>query len=144
MNDSNATSLACMAAEQIAAEDRHVREMNCRLQECRDIAALLVCASELRTRLVGHFAVEEQPGGFFDTDSDQSPRHVARLDALRREHGEMLMELDVLIGRARASVAEARAILEDARAIGHRLEAHEAAEDDMLLDTVDTDLGAAE
>lgn len=144
MTDSSGGSLVCSVDEQIAAEDRQVRELNRQLQECTGANSLLECATELRARLVGHFAVEEQPGGFFDAESSQSPRHVARLEALRREHGVMLQELDVLIERVRAALVEAGAILEDARVIGHRLKAHEAAEDDVLLDTFDTDLGAPE
>jgi len=130
--------------ERIAAEDRHVRELNHRLRQCADLEALLACATELRAMLVDQFTGEEQPGGFFDAESLQSPRHIARLEDLRREHGAMLRELDALIGRATRVLTEAVAIREDASVIGQRLEAHEAAEDDVLLDALETDLGAPE
>lgn len=130
--------------EQIAAEDRHVRELNHRLRECADVEALLACATELRAMLVDHFAGEEQPGGFYDAECMQSPRHIAQLEVLRREHGAMLQELEALIGHATAVMTQAAAILEDAGVIGQRLAAHEAAEDDVLLDTFETDLGASE
>ena len=131
--------------EQILSEHDRIRELNQRLQTCPDMNALLACVAELRTFLVGHFEAEEQPGGFFDSVRDVAPGHHRRkVDELQHEHALMLAELDALSARATACLGLVAAVQSDARAVGHRLTAHEAAEEHLLIDTMNTDIGLAD
>jgi hypothetical protein len=143
MTDRQQSSFATGIDERILSEHNRIQELNRQLQTCSDLTALLACVVELRAFLVRHFAAEEEPGGFFDTVRDLAPGHHARVDALEREHAVMLAELDALAARANACLGAIAAVQGDARAVGHRLAAHETAEDHVLIDTMYTDLGQA-
>ena len=123
--------------EQILAEHQRVRALNHRLQTGTDLLGMVACLGELRSLLVQHFKLEEVPGGFFDTVRAQSPQHRARMDRLQAEHAGLLRDLDALAARA----SRFTELLDDARSLGARLSSHEAAEDEVLMDTTFTDLG---
>jgi hypothetical protein len=123
--------------EQILAEHQRVRALNHQLQASTDVAGLLTCLTELRSLLVQHFKLEEEPSGFFDTVRAQAPQHRAKVNHLQAEHAGLLRDLDALAARA-SRFAE---LLDDARNLGARLSSHEAAEDEVLMDTTFTDLG---
>jgi hypothetical protein len=129
--------------EQILAEHNRIHELNDQLQATSAMPDLLACIAELRATLVRHFAVEEEPGGFFDTVRELEPGHHARIDALEKEHAVLLAALDALAERCAACIGTIASVQGDARALGHRLAAHEAAEDHVLIDTMYTDLGQA-
>jgi len=127
--------------EQILAEHNRIHELNDQLQATATMPELLACIAELRAFLVRHFAVEEEPGGFFDTVRELEPGHHAKIDALQKEHAALLAGLDALAARCSACLGTIAAVQGDARALGHRLAVHEAAEDHVLIDTMYTDLG---
>ena len=137
MSDQHSRHMATGLDEQILAEHQRVRALNHQLQTGTDLAGLVSCLGELRSLLVQHFKLEEEPGGFFDTVRAQSPQHRAKMDHLQAEHVGLLRDLDALAARA----SRFTELLDDARNLGARLSSHEAAEDEVLMDATFTDLG---
>lgn len=130
------------AAEQLLAEHRRVQEAIASLRRAEDLRELARQARELRTLLVGHFLAEEVPGSFYDWVRTAATRHLERLSRLLAEHEALLAELDALAARAEACLAgPVAAVLTEARRFADRLERHERAEDEVLVDTLYTDLG---
>jgi hemerythrin-like domain-containing protein len=126
----------------VLAEHRRLRELTHDLEAVADLHQLLLRVGEFRAALVTHFLDEEAVGGLYDTIRGMAPRQIGRLDQLQREHAQLLAQVDGLAAAARACLEGPVAqVLEQARALARRVRAHEAAEDDVLLDTLYTDLG---
>ena len=99
-----------------------------------------------RRRLTKHFALEER-GGYLSEALAAAPRFTPEAEALRRQHRQMLDELDQLADGLAASPPpfagwqEARGKLEETL---NRLRAHEAAETRIVQAAVEDDLGEGE
>jgi len=141
MDDRSVGSVATALDEQIVAEHARIRDLNHQLQACEDVPELLRIATELRAFLVHHFVTESGPNGYFETVRQMAPQHRRRLDQLEAEHTTFLADLGALANRAMQCLGEIASLRGDAREIGLRLEAHEHAEDHLIIDAVDTDLG---
>lgn len=128
---------------QILAEHRRIRDLTRRLESnTGELHELLTRLAELRSALVAHFVVEEAPDGFYDMIRSMAPRQLGRVDQLKKEHQAFLADIEALAARARACLAGPVAeVLGEAQALARWLRSHEAAEDDVLLDTVYNDLG---
>ena len=130
------------ADEQLLVEHRRIRDLTRRIENSRDLPELLRRLQEFRSLLVPHFLGEEAPDGFYDTIRRMSPRQLARVDQLEKEHPAFLAEIDRVAERARACLAgPVAAVLAEARTLVHRMSEHEACEDDLLIETIYVDLG---
>jgi hypothetical protein len=96
----------------------------------------------LRAALVPHFQAEETAGGFFDVVRDAAPRHLGRVAQLAREHEAFLAGIDDLVAGARACLAGPVAqVLTQAEQLAGRLRAHEAGENELMIDALYVDIG---
>lgn len=131
--------------EQLLAEHRRIRDLTRQIEKSPDLLELLKRLQEFRSLLVPHFLAEEATDGLYDTIRRMSPRQLALVDELQKEHRAFLAEIERLAERARACLAgPVAAVLAQARALAHRVNEHEAREDNLLLDTMYTDLGHGE
>ena len=130
------------ADEQLLAEHRRIRDLTRQIEASRDLPELVRHLQTLRAWLVPHFLAEEATDGFYELIRHLSPRQLARVDELEREHRTLLAAIDGASERARACLAgPVAAVFAEARALVRRVRAHEAGEDDLLLETMYTDLG---
>jgi hypothetical protein len=142
MSDPSSTPSVTGIDAQTLAEHRRIRDLTSQLENNSELRELLTHLAELRLALVPHFFGEEAPDGLYAMIRSMAPRLLGRLDQLEREHQAFLGDIDALAARARLCLAGPVAeVLGEARALARRLRNHEAAEDDILLDTMYTDLG---
>ena len=145
MTDAGGKPQASNFREQILTEHRRVREFREQIENSRDLGDLLGLLREFRVFLELHFMSEEAPDGFYDAIRHMSPRQLAKVDQLEKEHWAFLIDIDRLSENARACLAGPVAlVLTEARTLARRLCTHETAEDTLLLDTIYTDLGQGE
>jgi hemerythrin-like domain-containing protein len=128
--------------ESVLAEHRQIRDLSHEIESTSDLLQLLSRLQHFRSVLVTHFLAEEAVGGFYDTLRSMAPRQIRMVYQLEHEHGALLADIDRVVERARACLAgPVAAVLAEAGAVVRRLQTHETAEDDVLLDTLYVDLG---
>ncbi len=133
------------AEAQLLAEHHRIRDLLRAIEASADLPELLRRLAEARPLLAAHFRAEEAADGFYDLVRSLAPRQLALLDCLQAEHRRFLAEIDGLAERVRACLAgPVAALLAEARTLAGRVRAHEAREDELLLDTLYTDLGHGE
>ena len=142
MNEPNSTPPVSGVDEQILAQHRRIRDLTRQLENTGELREFLARLDDLRSALIEHFLGEEAAGGFYDTIRSMTPRQLALVDQLEKEHEAFLASIDALAARARACLAGPVAeVLGEARVLTSRLREHEAAEDNVLIDTLYADLG---
>ena len=142
MSDPSGTPSVTGIDEQIVAEHRRIRDLTRQLDETSELRELLTRLAQLRVELVAHFLREEEVEGLFNMIRSMAPRLLGRMAQLETEHYTFLDDIDVLGARARACLTGPVAeVLREAHALTRRLRNHEAAEDEVLLDTLYNDLG---
>jgi hypothetical protein len=142
MNDPIGTPSVTGIDEQIVAEHRRIRDLTRQMDDAGDLRELLTRLAELRSALVGHFLSEEAAEGLYDMIRSMAPRLLGRMAQLEKEHPTFLADIDALAAGARACLAGPVAeVLGEAQALSRRLRNHEAAEDEVMLDTLYNDLG---
>jgi hypothetical protein len=142
MADASGNPPATGTGQELLVEHRQIRGLTDQIEVCRDLPELLRHLGTLHAWLVPHFLAEEGADGFYELIRRLSPRQLGRVDDLQREHGALLAAIDAVAERTRACLAgPVAAVLEEARALARRVRAHEAGEDDLLLETMYTDLG---
>jgi hypothetical protein len=110
------------------------------------VVALL---ERLRDQFALHFALEEAFGYFEDAIS-VAPRLSARADALRGEHRTLFVEICHVADEAErllrsdGSPQTVRKIALKFVAFHHQYQAHEAAENDLILEALDDDIGVGD
>lgn len=147
-------------AANVLAEHRAVRQVLARLRAAAQFALGQIAATEGHVRphfeleealgefasaAQAHFAAEEAPGAFFEDVAETAPRHQAVLDDLRDQHGAILEEA----ARLTRDLADERVegiadIVGSVLALVDLVESHEAAENEILLEAMNTDLGAGD
>ena len=132
--------------EAVLAEHKELRAITHEMKEAGSRDALLAHLEGLHSRAMQHFAREEAPGGFYDSVLKQAPRHAAALEALRAQHTAFLDDAEHLIGRLRTHAPKAPLdeLVADANALAERFQDHESQENEMLLEVMNTDLGAGD
>jgi hypothetical protein len=126
----------------ILAEHRRIRDLTQQIESAGDLPELLGHLEPFRSLLELHFMGEEVADGLYDAIRAMAPRQIARLSQLEKEHRAFLADLDRVADHARQCLAGPVAdVLNEARGVVQRLLAHERAEDDVLMDTMYTDLG---
>lgn len=112
----------------------------------RKIVSLL---ERLRDQFAMHFSLEEA-FGYFEDAIAVAPRLSGRADALRSEHRTLFTEIcDVVehaesLLRADASPHAVKRISLKFVAFHHQYQAHEAAENDLILESLDDDIGVGD
>ena len=105
------------------------------------VAAMII---ELSSRIKQHFDHEEQ-GGFFEEVIDVAPRLSDRAEALLQQHLEFVDQLDLLQQHAESPAPSdswwAR-LIQLFDEFLHRFLAHEQAENALLLQAYNEDIGA--
>lgn len=133
------------AETQLLAEHQRIRDLLRAIEASADLPELLRRLAEARPVLAAHFLAEEAADGFYDWIRSLAPRQLGLVDCLQAEHRRFLAELDGLAERARACLAgPVAALLAEAQTLVGRVRAHEAREDELLLDALYTDLGHGE
>ncbi|MBI1734407.1 MAG: hemerythrin domain-containing protein [Candidatus Rokubacteria bacterium] len=129
-------------ADQIVAEHQQIRQLAATLETATELEDLLRRLQHFRTTIVPHFLAEEGADGLYDTIRSLSPRQLGRVRQLEQEHRSLLEDIDRVAQRARDCLAGPVAeVLAEASALARRVRKHEAAENNMLLDTMYLDLG---
>jgi hypothetical protein len=105
-------------------------------QAYEDPAALFARLGPLRETLARHFAHEEE-GGYLKVVTDTRPGLALRVDELKAQHQQILAALDSAVGLG-ATSSELRGSVEAALA---QLRAHERAENELVTDVVNEDIG---
>lgn len=116
-------------------------------REASEVRPYLVQAlNELRTKLQTHFAAEETPE-YLSEAVAAAPRLAIRAKELQQQHSDFLATLERVIANvcnsdvAKCRLADERELL---RKLIHDLRRHEQAEDDLLLEAVDDDIGSGD
>lgn len=130
-----------VVAEEILTDHRQIRDVAKVVESTSDLSVLLKRLAEFRGLLERHFVVEEAPDGFYETLRINAPRHIAKIDQMKREHSAFLADLDRVIARVKVCLAAKGEVLREAQALTRRLWDHETREDSLLLDSIYTDLG---
>jgi len=106
--------------------------------------------TQLRDLLAMHFSLEEA-FGYFEEPVAAEPRLAQRADALRAEHRELYVALGEVIDRAEQFLAEARhgdvvadGVFQAFQAFCRRFEQHECAENALILEAFDDDIGVGD
>ena len=142
MSDPSSTPPVTGIDAGILAEHRRIRDLTYKLENTGELHELLARLDEFRSALVPHFLGEESVDGLYDMIRSMAPRQLSQVNRLEREHQAFLADIDALATRALACLAGPVAeVLGLACALARRLRNHEAAEDDLLLDTLYSDLG---
>ncbi len=130
--------------QKVLAQHRALREQITALRESKDSKALLDQLRSFRGSLSEHFCVEEAAGGFYTSVILIAPRHQSVLDGLCTEHQELLQDTDELIARITDDGDDFGAVKKDAVHICERLEKHEAQENEILQEVMNTDIGVGD
>lgn len=147
-----------------AAFLQEIKEDNHELTELLDSAALMFSParmvrtsprqfvdvlSRLRDRLATHFALEEA-FGYFEDAVDVAPHLTRAADSLRNEHSTLFLELCDLVEEAErllyreSSSGVARRLANRFHDFHNRLKDHEARENELILDSLDCDIGVGD
>lgn len=105
------------------------------------VAADLAAVSEA---LVRHVAAAEGAEGLFSVVDRTRPTLLRRLDHLRDEHFGLLQQTEQLRRQLQAKPQDDSALRQRAAALLTALQSHQQAEAELLLESVDTDLGAGD
>ena len=130
------------AVDTVVEEHRTIRGAVRLVETAPDLVTLIQRLHRLRELLVPHFVNEEAPGGFFDTIREHAARHIGWVAGLGRDHAAFLEHIEQLERQAHAVLAGP--VAETLRAAGdfaQRIRAHEAAENEMLIDGLYVDIG---
>ena len=102
---------------------------------------------EVRDRIVFHFALEEAYG-YFEDPITVAPRLCDRIEQLRSEHGELHADACRIMDALGESESRARlnlaAIQEMCCEFLHRFDAHEAAENALIVQAFNEDIGVGD
>ena len=134
-----------MRTEAVLAERRALRTVMAELCAAATRGDLLQHLDRYRESSERHFQAEESPGGFFECVLMAAPRHQAVLEDLREEHDLFRREADRLLVAAQTCTDDGlEALRARVRSLMDRIESHETQENAVLLEVMNTDLGAGD
>lgn len=105
--------------------------------------------SRLRDRLATHFALEEA-FGYFEEAIAVAPQLSRRADDLRNEHRTLFLEVCDLVEEAErllyreTTSGAAKELANKFRSFHCALQEHEASENELILDSLDCDIGVGD
>jgi len=107
----------------------------------RELASEAACMlDELRAHLHQHFAKEEE-GGYLEQALAAAPRYHEQAEALLRQHGSMLQQMDQIAATAKGATAAEnrwRELPVQVRELLQSLIAHETAENQIVQHALNT------
>jgi hemerythrin len=104
---------------------------------------LLAIVSELRGLLQSHFATEED-GGFMAPVLEERPQAETTINALKKEHEEILDEIDSIeqtLASQSASAEKMEGVCETIKNLIEQLQHHERTEDELIQTAYTQDIG---
>jgi hemerythrin HHE cation binding domain-containing protein len=119
--------------EGLRVDHAFLRQILLWLESAKEPDALAQLLDDFDEYLVAHFRAEEAEGGFFDVVVERAPQRAATAQAIRGEHGALLLAVKEL--RARVGdglIPVAPAIAAGVAALTAAVRAHEAAEERLL------------
>ena len=112
--------------------------------ERQQLASLVL---DVRDRVAFHFALEEAYG-YFEDPVAVAPRLCERVDGLRAEHGELFADISSIVDVFEDSEpdlpADFAGVQEMCRGFLSRFDAHEAAEDALMTQAFNEDIGVGD
>ena len=130
------------SADRLLHAHRTLKELLDQICDAPDAKSLAPLLHQLRFELSEHFQQEEGPHGFGAAVSEAAPHRTELIQRLFEEHTEFLNTLSGLEERAgRPAASEDEALCRAARELCHKIRKHEAQENDLLTETINTDLG---
>ncbi len=112
----------------------------------RDAANML---AELRDQFAMHFSLEEAYG-YFDDAIDVEPRLSEKAESLRLEHETLFLEICEVVEQAERllyhepSAQTLKRIEARFMAFRHRFQSHETREEDLIMQSLDDDIGVGD
>lgn len=129
----------------IIDEHATIRSLMDRVGETADTAGLCRVLTEFRAVAEPHFRGEEAADGFFESVLASSARHERELAALQKEHATFLAEMERLAELCGDDAGgDFGALRAGADELVERLRAHEATENTLLMEVLNTDFGAGD
>jgi Hemerythrin HHE cation binding domain len=142
---SQETKHAAHDVSSIAAEHERLRHTLEHIESVTQLADLILVLQELRAELSQHFDEEEGDDGLARIVGTSNPAQLTMLGRLFQQHETFLRTADDLTDRSRDLLeGPKKAILREARRLVEDLRSHEAAETALLMDAVNTDIGAGD
>lgn len=126
-------------ADRVLREHRKIHALAAQIGNARQPGNLLAPLVDLLPLLQRHFAAEEGSNGFYEYLADRAPRLRNRMVEVVAEHVGLLASFRELQQRAKANPSPTAC--DEARTLVARLRAHEKAEDDLLIEALDHDVG---
>lgn len=111
--------------------------------------ALIEMLSDFRDQLATHFALEEA-FGYFDEPLIAAPRLAERAEVLRQDHAGLFVRLCGLVDQAEDTFQRepheraCRLIAEQFRQFDADLQAHEQAENELIMEAFNADIGVGD
>jgi Hemerythrin HHE cation binding domain len=148
-------TLAPAFMQEIKEDDRRLKQL---LSDFRRLVArwpltqperlqLASLVSDVRDRVAFHFALEEAYG-YFEDPVAVAPRLCDRVDSLCAEHGELFADicciLDVFEESESGLPADFLGVQEMCRGFLYRFDAHEAAENALIVQAFNEDIGVGD
>lgn len=115
-----------------------------RLAAARQIDDFGPVLDQLREFLVAHFEMEEAHDGLVAVVQDAAPHQVALLDALFAEHLAILKRLDAISDQVDAAKAACERVVAESAVLIEQLRSHEDRENELIIDTLNRDLGGGD
>jgi hypothetical protein len=113
------------------------------LEEADEPGRVLELLDAFRAALTDHFHEETCAGGMFEELVAKRPSNDLRAKSLRREHKELLAELDALRQEVQDWKRSDGGFHRGRAAFLHRFRQHEAAENDLVMSTYMVDDGGS-
>lgn len=123
------------ASTRIDREHMRIRAFLGQLREAAAPSRIAELLDALAPLLAGHFEEEERPHGLFDELLALRPSNENGLGRLRREHRELVDEIEALRKNLERVQGELLQIAQDKTMFERKLQAHDLAETRMVLDT---------
>ncbi|MCB9876334.1 MAG: hemerythrin domain-containing protein [Planctomycetes bacterium] len=141
----NAKSRAERSRQQILDDHREIGALMSKVLVAGSAADMVECLGRLQPLLQRHFEEEEaEVGGLHATIVANAPRHSSVLPDLQQQHANLLER----VGQVAAAATRPGAAIGDltrlAEQLRSELAAHEAAETEIFVDSIWTDLGAGD
>ena len=115
--------------EDLEQEHKRVMQLLARLRDNVGKTKLVPLLDELRTLLIGHFAREQRPGGFYDTLGELADSRRDELQALIDEHATIVSHLNETLDHVKSlSVVDETELLNRVSKLLEQLDGHEEKE----------------
>lgn len=124
----------------LVEQHRKVRTLAGQVRDAGTREVLVQLLPELLTTLEAHFAAEEAPEGLYEMIRTSAPERQNAIQDLAEEHRRLLETVRTLIAEGQGTGSD---IVERAQRVCDAIGEHEAAENALVLDVFNTDIGGS-